>query len=192
MSEGNPNVQGVLKFVMPEQLLEERSVLENGSGGEEEESAMPMRGLGESEMLQEGHPFDPLRDEAARQILKNLSPGEQPSLMNDKELAKDIPVDVLLTRDDFSSETSNVRKNDPPEGAAIVGEKRSGGKSISPLGQQSTFDKSMQGTTFATVLQEDPDLEPVLYAPIHGRAGHIRDQAPENRTVHDRKKYHQD
>jgi hypothetical protein len=92
----------------------------------------------------------------------------------------------------FSSGTSNVRRNDPPKEAAVVEEKRSGGKSISPLDQQLTFDKSMQGTTFATVVQEDVDLEPVLYAPIHGRAGHIRDQAPENWTVHDRKKYHQD
>jgi hypothetical protein len=142
-------------------------------------------------MPQEGYPLDPLREETARRILKNLLPGEQPSLMNDKELAKDIPADVLLTRDDFSLGTSNVRKNDLPKGAAIVGEKRSGGKSISPSGQQSTFDKSMQGTTFMLVVQEDPDLEPILYAPIHGRAGHMRDQAPENWTVPDRKKYHQ-
>jgi hypothetical protein len=42
-------------------------------------------------MPQEGHPLDPFRDEAAR----DLPPGEQPSLMNGKELAKDIPVDVL-------------------------------------------------------------------------------------------------
>jgi hypothetical protein len=89
-------------------------MLRNGSEiNEEEESAVPIRSLGESEMPQEGHPLDPLRDEAARQILKNPSPGEQPSLMNDKELAKDIPADVL-TRDDFSSGTSNVRRNDPP------------------------------------------------------------------------------
>jgi hypothetical protein len=84
-----------------------------------------------------------------------------------------------------------VRKNDPPKGAAIVGEKRSGDKSISPSDQQSTFDKSMQGTTSTPVVQEDPDLEPVIYAPIHGRAGHICDQAPENWTVSDREKYHQ-
>jgi hypothetical protein len=84
-----------------------------------------------------------------------------------------------------------VRRNDPPEEAAIVGEKRSGGKSISPLGQQSTFDKSMQGTTFTTVVQEDPDLESVLYAPISGRADHFRDQAPKNWTVQDWQKYHQ-
>jgi hypothetical protein len=50
LSEGNPNVQGGLKFVMLEQLLEECSVLENGSGEEEERSAMPMRSLKESEM----------------------------------------------------------------------------------------------------------------------------------------------
>jgi hypothetical protein len=85
---------------MPEQLLEERRVLENGSGEKEERSAMPMRSLGESEMPQEGHPLDPLRDEAGRKVLKNLPPREQPSLMNGKELAKDIPADVL-TRDDF-------------------------------------------------------------------------------------------
>jgi hypothetical protein len=191
LSEGDPNFQGVLEFVMPRRLQAKRSMLRNGSGeNEEEESAVPIRSLGESEMPQEGHPLDPLRDEAARQVLKNLPPGEQPSLMNGKELAKDIPADVL-TRDDFSSGTSNVRRNDPPEEAAVVGEKRSGGKSTSPLGQQSTFDKSMQGTPFTTVVQEDPDVEPILYAPMNGRADHIRDQAPENWTIHDRQKYHQ-
>jgi hypothetical protein len=72
-------------------------MLRNGSGDneEEEESVVPISGLGESEMPQEGHPLDPLRDEAAREILKNLQPGEQPSLMNGKELAKDLPADVL-------------------------------------------------------------------------------------------------
>jgi hypothetical protein len=47
-------------------------MLRNGSGDnkEEEESAVPISGLGESEMPQEGHPLDPLRDEAAREILK--------------------------------------------------------------------------------------------------------------------------
>jgi hypothetical protein len=49
----------------------------------------------------------------------------------------------------------------------------------------------MQGTPFTTVVQEDPDIEPILYAPMNGRADHIRDQAPENWTVHDRQKYHQ-
>jgi hypothetical protein len=83
-----------------------------------------------------------------------------------------------------------VRRNDPPEEAAVVGEKRSGGKSTSPLGQQSTFDKSMQ-STLTTVVQDDPDVEPILYAPMNGRADHIRDQAPENWTIHDRQKYHQ-
>jgi hypothetical protein len=93
-----------------------------------------------------------------------------------------------LTRDDFSSGTSNVRRNDPPEEVAIVGEKRVDGKSISLSGQQSTFDKSMQGTTFATVVQEDPDIEPVLYSQFSDRAGHIRDRAPEDWTVQDRQK----
>jgi hypothetical protein len=192
LSEGDLNFQGVLEFVMPRRLQTKRSMLRNGSGDneEEEESAVPISGLGESEMPQEGHPLDPLRDEAAREILKNLPPGEQPSLMNGKELAKDIPADVL-TRDDFSSATRNVRRNDPPEEAAVVGEKRSGGKSTSPLGQQSTFDKAMQGTPFTTVVQKDPDVEPILYAPMNGRANHIRDQTPENWTINDRQKYHQ-
>jgi hypothetical protein len=192
LSEGDPDFQGVLKFVMPRQLQTKRHMLKNGSGDneEEEESAVPISGLGESEMPQEGYPFDPLGDKSAREILKNLPPGEQPSLMNGKELAKDIPADVL-TRDDFSSGTRNVRRNDPPEEAAVVGEKRSGGKSTSPLGQQSTFDKLMQGTPFTTVVQEDPDVEPILYAPMKGRANHIRDQAPDSWTIHDRQKYHQ-
>jgi hypothetical protein len=140
LSEGDPNFQGVLEFVMPRRLQAKRSMLRNGSGDnkEEEESAVPISGLGESEMPQEGHPLDPLRDEAAREILKTLPPGEQPSLMNGRELAKDIPADVL-TRDDFSSGTRNMRRNDPPEEAAVVGEKRSGGKSTSPLGQQLTL-----------------------------------------------------
>jgi hypothetical protein len=156
---------------MPRQLQAKRSMLRNGSGDddEEEESAVPISGLEESEMPHEGHPLDPLRDEAAREIIKNLPPGKQPSLMNGKELAKDIPADVL-TRDDFSSGTRNVRRNAPPEEAAVIGEKRSGGKSSSPLGQQSTFDNSMQGTPFTTVVQEDPDVEPILYAPMNGRA----------------------
>jgi hypothetical protein len=191
LSEGDPNFQGVLEFMMPRRLQAKCSMLRNGSKvNEEEESVVPIRSLGESEMPRKGHPLDPLRDEAVRQILKNLPPGEQPSLMNGKELAKDIPADVL-TRDDFSSGTSNVRKNDPPKEAAVVEEKRSGGKSTSPLGQQSTFDKSMQGTPFTTVVREDPDIEPVRYAPMNGRVDHIRDQAPENWTVHDRQKYHQ-
>jgi hypothetical protein len=134
--EGDPNFQGVLKFVMPRRLQMKRSMLRNGSGDneEEEESAVPISGLGESEMPQEGHPLDPLRDEAAKEILKNLPPGEEPSLMKGNELAKDIPADVL-TNDDFSSGTRNVRRNDPPEDAAVVGKKLSGGKSTSPLGQ---------------------------------------------------------
>jgi hypothetical protein len=49
---------------------------------------MPIRTLEDSEMPQEGHPSVPLRDEAARQILKNLSTGEQPSLLNDQGASK--------------------------------------------------------------------------------------------------------
>jgi hypothetical protein len=49
----------------------------------------------------------------------------------------------------------------------------------------------MQGTPFTTVVQEDPDVQQMLYAPMNGRADQIRDQAPENWTIHDRQKYHQ-
>jgi hypothetical protein len=49
----------------------------------------------------------------------------------------------------------------------------------------------MQGTTFATVVQEDPNIEPVLYPYTVGRADHICDPAPTNWTVQDRIKYHQ-
>jgi hypothetical protein len=87
LSESDPNFQGVLEFVMSAQLPESRSVSGNGSEknkDEEEESAMPIRTLEDSEMPQEGHPSEPLRDEAARQVLKTLSTGEQPSLLNDK------------------------------------------------------------------------------------------------------------
>jgi hypothetical protein len=49
----------------------------------------------------------------------------------------------------------------------------------------------MQGTTFATVVQEDPNTEPGLYSYTVGRDDHIRDPAPTDRTVQDRTKYHQ-
>jgi hypothetical protein len=73
----------------------------------------------------------------------------------------------------------------------VVEEKREGGKSVFLVGQQSTFDKSMQGTTFATVVQEDPNTEPVLYSYTVGRDDHIRETAPTDWTVQDRTKYHQ-
>jgi hypothetical protein len=75
LSECDPNFQEVLEFVMNEQLQEKRSVPKNGSEknkDEEGESAEPIRTLEDSEMPQEGHPLEPLRDEVARQILKNL------------------------------------------------------------------------------------------------------------------------
>jgi hypothetical protein len=100
---------------MPRQLQTKRSMLKNGSGDnkEEEESAVPISGLGESEMPQEGHTLDPLRDEAAREILKNLPPGEQPSLMNGTELAKNIPADVL-TRETSLQELSTCGRTIHP------------------------------------------------------------------------------
>jgi hypothetical protein len=50
-------IQGVLDFEMPRQLQTKRNMLRNGSGDseEEEESAVPIIGLEESEMPQEGH-----------------------------------------------------------------------------------------------------------------------------------------
>jgi hypothetical protein len=189
LSEGDPNHQGVLEFVMPVPLQEIRSELENGSE-EEKESTRPIRNLEESEMFQEGHPSDPWKDEA-QEVLKNLPTGDNLSLTNGKELAKDIPVDVRQTIDNLASGTTRGRMDGPPEGGVVVGEKREGGKSISLVGQQSTFDKSMQGTTFATVVQEDPNTEPVLYSYTVGRDDHIRDPAPTDWTVQDRTKYHQ-
>jgi hypothetical protein len=52
LSEGNPDFQGVLEFVMPRQLQTKRSMLRNGSGDneEQEESAVPISGRGESKM----------------------------------------------------------------------------------------------------------------------------------------------
>jgi hypothetical protein len=189
LSEDDPNYQGVLECVMPVPLQEIFGELENGSK-EEKESARPIRNLEESEMPQEGHPSDPWKDEA-QEVLANLPTGDNLSLTNGKELAKDIPVDVRQTIDNLASGTTRGRMDDPPEGYVVVGEKREGGKSVSLVGQQSTFDKLMQGTTFATVVQEDPNTELVLYSYTVGRDDHIRDPAPTDWTVQDRTKYHQ-
>jgi hypothetical protein len=98
---------------------------------------------------------------------------------------------VRQTIDNLAPETTRGRMDGPPEGGVVVGEKREGGTSASLVGQQSTFDKSMQGTTFATVVQEDPNTEPVFYSYTVGRDDHIRDPAPTDWTVQDRTKYHQ-
>jgi hypothetical protein len=189
LSEGDPNYQGILEFVMPVPLQEIRSVLENGSK-EEKESARPIRNLEESEMPQEGHPSDPWKDEA-QEVLGNLPTEDNLSLTNGKELAKDIPVNVQQTIENLASGTTRGRMDDPPEGDVVVGEKREGGKFVSLVGQQSTFNNSMQGTTFATVVREDPNTEPVLYSDAVGRDDHIRYPAPTGWTVQDLTKYHQ-
>jgi hypothetical protein len=111
LSEGDPNYQGVLEFVMPVSLQEIRSELENGSE-EEKESARPIRNLEESELPQEGHPSDPWKDEA-QEVLKNLPTGDNLSLTNGKELAKDIPVDVRQTIDNLASRTTRGRMGRP-------------------------------------------------------------------------------
>jgi hypothetical protein len=65
------------------------------------------------------------------------------------------------------------------------------GESILP-GQQSTFDKSMPGTTlYEEVVCRDQMVEPVLHSNTVGRVKHIRDRAPRGWPDQDRKKYHQ-
>jgi hypothetical protein len=102
--------------------------------------------------------------------------------------AEDIP-GVQLTRDNLSSGTVRVRKNGPQGGEGAVG-KNNVGESFLP-GQQSTFDKSMPGTTVETVVCRDQMIgaSPV-YANIVGRVrDHICDPTPTDWTDQDRKKY---
>jgi hypothetical protein len=82
-----------------------------------------------------------------------------------------------LTRESVSSGTRRMRKNDLLEEGEIIGEKHRNGESMLP-GQQSTFDKSMPGTTFETVVCRDQMIEPVIYSNAFGRVSHIRDLAP--------------
>jgi hypothetical protein len=83
-----------------------------------------------------------------------------------------------------------MRTDDPPEEGEIIGEKHQDGES-KLSDQQSTFDKSMPGTTFETVVCRDQMIEPVLYSNAFGRVDHIRDLALMEWSDQDRKKYHQ-
>jgi hypothetical protein len=83
-----------------------------------------------------------------------------------------------------------MRTDDLPEEGEIIGEKHQDGE-FKLSGQQSTFDKSMPGTTFETVVCRDQMIEPVLYSNAFGRVSHICDLAPMEWSCKDRKKYHQ-
>jgi hypothetical protein len=126
---------------------------------------------------QEGRPLESSNDEATREILKTLSAGDNISLTNNTQPpAKDIP-GASLSRESVFSGTRRMRKNELLEEGEIIGEKHQDGESMLP-GQQSTFDKSMPGTTFETVVCRDQMIEPVLYSNAFGRVSHIRDLAP--------------
>jgi hypothetical protein len=105
---------------------------------------------------------DPLEcpDDESREVLKPLSSGDTISLTDTQLPAEDIP-DVRITRDNLSSGTARMQKDDPHTGE-IVGKKRDNGES-ELLGQQSTFDKSMPGTTLnEEVVCLDQMIEPDL------------------------------
>jgi hypothetical protein len=75
LSELDPNYQGNLKFVVEKQLPRRgRSVLADGSGGEEQ-SARDHVDSGENGMPQEGHPLE-CPDDESREVLKLLSSRE--------------------------------------------------------------------------------------------------------------------
>jgi hypothetical protein len=188
LSEGDPNFQGALEFVMEKQLPRSSSVLRNGS---KKEKASDHEGSGEqSGTPQEGRPLESSDDESTREILKTLSSGDNISLTNNAHPpAEDIP-GASLTRENVSTGTRCMRKDDLPEEGEIIGEKHQDGES-KLSGQQSNFDKSMPGTTFETVVCRDQMIEPVLHSNAFGRVSHIRDLAPMEWSDQDRKKYHQ-
>jgi hypothetical protein len=188
LSEGDPNFQGAVEFVMEKQLPKSSSVLSNGS---KKEKASDHEDSGEqSGTPQEGRPLESSNDESTREILKMLSSGDNISLTNNAQPpAEDIP-DASLTRESVSTGTRRMRKDDLPEEGEIIGEKHQDGE-FKLSGQQSTFDKSMPGTTFEIVVCRDQTIKPVLYSNAFGRISHIRDLAPMEWSDQDRKKYHQ-
>jgi hypothetical protein len=162
------------------------SVLGDGSGGEEQ-SARDHVDSGEDGMPQEGHPLE-CPDDESREVLKSLSSGDTISSTNTQLPAEDIP-DVRITRDNLSSGTARMQKDDPHTGE-IVGKKRDNGES-ELLGQQSTFDKSMPGTTLnEEVVSLVQIIEPDLLS-SRAQICHIRDVAPTHWSDQDQKKYHQ-
>jgi hypothetical protein len=188
LSEGDPNFQGALEFVMEKQLSRSSSVLRNGS--KKEKASDDHEGSGEqSGTPQEGRPLESSDDESTREILNTLSSGDNISPTNNTQPpAEDIP-GASLTRENVSTGTRRMRTDDLPKEGEIIGEKHQDGES-KLSGQQSTFDKSMPGTTFETVVCRDQMIEPVLYSNAFGRVSHIRDLAPMEWSDQDRKKYH--
>ena len=112
LSEGDPDFQGTVEFVMEKQLPRNSSVLRNGS--ERRENASDHEEFG-SETPQEGRPIESSINES-REILKQLSAGDNISLTNNtQQPAEEIP-GVSLTRDNISSGTRRMRKDDRPGG----------------------------------------------------------------------------
>jgi hypothetical protein len=125
LSEGDPNFQGALEFVMKKQLPRSSSVLRNGS---KKEKASDHEGSGEqSGTPQEGRPLESSDDESTREILKTLSSGDNISLTNNTQPpAEDIP-DASLTRQNVC--TGTRRTDGLPEEGEIIGEKHQDGES---------------------------------------------------------------
>jgi hypothetical protein len=73
LSEGDPNFQKSLDFVVEKLPRQRSSVLGDGSG-EEDKSAIDHEVFGESGMFQEGHPSKSFDDEFT-EVLKTLSSG---------------------------------------------------------------------------------------------------------------------
>jgi hypothetical protein len=99
---------------------QKNSVLGDGSG-EEKESAIDHEVSGESGMSQEGHSSDSFDDEST-EILKTLSSGDTISLTRTQLPAEDIP-GVRLTRDNLSSGTACMQRNNPWTAGEVVGKK---------------------------------------------------------------------
>jgi hypothetical protein len=188
LSEGDPNFQGALEFVMKKQLSRSSSVLRKGS--KKEKASDDHEGFGEqSGTPQEGRPLESSDDESTREILNTLSSGDNISMTNNTQPpAEDIP-GASFTRENVSTRTRHMRTDNLPEEGGIIGEKHQDGES-KLSGQQSTFDKSRPDTTFETVVCRDQMIEPVLYSNAFGRVSHIRDLAPMEWSDQDRKKYH--
>jgi hypothetical protein len=189
LSEEDPNFQGSLEFVAGKQLSRQKnSVLGDGSG-EEKESAIDHEVSGESGMSHEGHSSDSFDDEST-EILKTLSSGDTISLTRTQLPAEDIP-GVRLTRDNLSSGTARMQRNNLWTNSEVVGKKRDNGESILP-GRQSTFDKSMPGTAlYEEAVCRDQLIEPDLRINTISRVCHFRDMVPTDWPDQDREKYHQ-
>jgi hypothetical protein len=154
---------------------QKNSVLGDGSK-EKKESAIDHEVSRESGMFQEGHSSDSSDDEST-EVLKTLLSRDTISLTKRQLPVEDIP-GVRLTRDNFSSGTARMQKNNSWTKGEVVGKKRDNGEFILP-GQQSTFDKSMPGTAlYEEFVCRDQLIEPNLHINTISRVYHFRDMAP--------------